>query len=230
MSAPTLPVHEVFHTFQGEGVHMGKRAFFIRLFGCPLHCPWCDSAGTWHPDYVPKQVNRLTAEQLAVMAQESGAGIVVITGGEPAIHDLNELTLLLRLNGLRVHLETSGSFHLKGSFDWITVSPKHSKNALPSVMEVASEFKLIIEKAEDIAHWVKFIEPYRNADAQVWLHPEWSQRANPQVLNPITAFVTSFGNGVFRAGYQMHKLYRADALDNRSAPLAPLGGNPDKGF
>ena len=54
-----IPIHEVFYAFQGEGVHMGKSAFFIRTFGCPLHCPWCDSAGTWHKDFIPKQIDKI---------------------------------------------------------------------------------------------------------------------------------------------------------------------------
>ena len=45
-----LPIHEQFYTFQGEGTHSGQSAYFIRTFGCPIHCPWCDSSGTWHPE------------------------------------------------------------------------------------------------------------------------------------------------------------------------------------
>src|SRR5690606_10755697 len=55
-AAVRYPVHEQFHTWQGEGVHMGRSAYFIRTFGCPVKCPWCDSAGTWHPDHIPAKV------------------------------------------------------------------------------------------------------------------------------------------------------------------------------
>ena len=60
-----LPVYERFHSWQGEGAHLGKSAFFIRLHGCPIHCSWCDSAGTWHPDHRPESVDHMDPQELA---------------------------------------------------------------------------------------------------------------------------------------------------------------------
>jgi organic radical activating enzyme len=74
-----LPVHEQFYSFQGEGCHAGRAAYFIRLFGCPVHCPWCDSAGTWHPDFTPKHIERLEVATLAAAAAASAAEFTVIT-------------------------------------------------------------------------------------------------------------------------------------------------------
>ena len=209
---------------------MGRAAFFIRLFGCPLHCPFCDSAGTWHPDYVPKHVEKFSVEQLVAEAKESGAKLVVITGGEPAIHNLTALTAALQDQGHSCAIETSGAYLITGSFDTITVSPKDAKPALRSSLLAATELKLIITKPDDIERWLDFIRSTLGGgdDAlfqieNVWLHPEWSQRENPAVLNAITNAVVKYGDPV-RAGYQMHKLYRADLLDARSAPSAPLGG------
>ena len=93
-----LPVYERFHSWQGEGVHLGKSAFFIRLHGCPIHCSWCDSAGTWHPDHRPESVDHMDPQELADEAFLSCPEIVVITGGEPAIHDLQDLAYQLLLN------------------------------------------------------------------------------------------------------------------------------------
>lgn len=225
-----LPIHERFYTWQGEGVHLGRAAFFIRTFGCPLHCPWCDSAGTWHPDYIPEKINRMEEETLIAEILQTSAKIVVITGGEPAIHDLTRLTLLLMQYERKAHIETSGSFELRGNFDWITLSPKHSKLPRPENVQMADEFKLIIEKPEDIAYWVDFLlKTGVRESATIWLHPEWSKRNDPAVLAAITNHVKAAGDP-FRAGYQLHKIYRADALDNRAAALAPLGGNPALGY
>jgi 7-carboxy-7-deazaguanine synthase len=105
-----LPIHECFYTWQGEGVHMGRAAFFIRTFGCPVQCPWCDAAGTWHPDFIPDKVDKIDPHTLAAIAEASGCEFVVITGGEPAIHDLSELTRELKARGLPAHIETSGAF------------------------------------------------------------------------------------------------------------------------
>ena len=237
------PVHERFATFQGEGVHMGRAAFFIRLFGCPVHCPWCDSAGTWHPKHVPATVAKMSALELAQEAVNSQAKIVVITGGEPAIHDLSSLCDAIRdefdfgVNSLaNIHLETSGSFPIMGDVDWITVSPKRWKDPIEEVVVAADEFKFIIEKPEDIEYYRRLIEekgfdPERLNGRQVpiWLHPEWSQRDNPQVLSAISDAVTTLGED-YRAGWQLHKLYKVDTRDPRSAPPVPLGGDPAKGF
>jgi 7-carboxy-7-deazaguanine synthase len=225
----TLPIHERFHAFQGEGVHMGRSAFFIRTFGCPLHCSWCDSAGTWHPEWRPKDILRMEPWALVDEAFKSMAEFVVVTGGEPAVHDLNELTGMLRIRGIPSHLETSGAIPIKGKFDWVTCSPKDSMPALEEVMRMANEFKLIISKPSDIKRWVDFIHPFRQVGAQVWLHPEWSCRNDSDILRAIAQVVTTPHTNL-RAGYQLHKLYRCDALDNRSAKPAPLGGKPNLGY
>jgi organic radical activating enzyme len=224
-----IPVYERFNTFQGEGVHMGRAAFFIRTFGCPQHCPWCDSAGTWHKDYVPKHVLRMTEAELVQEVTVSGARVVVITGGEPAVHDLTDLTKLLHAAGKRVHIETSGAFELRGEFDWITVSPKDkwAQPMKPHFNTLADEFKLIIEDPMDIPFWYHRLTG--TVDTPVWLHPEWSHREDPAVLCAITKWVKERGDP-WRAGWQLHKLYTADSYDPRSKPLVPLGGNPALGY
>ncbi len=234
---PKYPVHELFHTFQGEGVHAGKQAFFIRLYGCPVKCPWCDSAGTWHPSWVPKDVARMEAQDLLHAAQDAGAGRVVITGGEPAVFDLEPLTCKMMANGIQVHVETSGAFEMPwaAATNWITVSPKKWKLPHPSVYGVANEFKLIIETPADIPFYLELlrnnrITPELWTSPPIWLHPEWSQRNNSDVLKAIVNVVKMNPMGTLRAGWQVHKLYQADSLDNRSRPLVPLGGDPSKGY
>lgn len=222
----TYPVHETFYSWQGEGCHMGRAAFFIRLFGCPLHCPWCDSAGTWHPDFVPGKVPRRTAADLAAEAAAERPEFVVITGGEPCIHNLAALTTALAAHGLPAHLETSGAYPITGDFAWVTLSPKCAAAPLPGCVARASEFKLIIEDAASADHWIAELgKRGRAADDRrpVWLHPEWSKHRDPAVLAAITQTVKRL-RAPFRAGWQLHKNYRADALDARSAPEAPLGG------
>lgn len=221
------PVHEYFHSWQGEGAHCGRSAFFIRLFGCPLKCSWCDSAGTWHPDYIPEKVERYNADELAKLAKASKAEFVVVTGGEPTIHDLRELTTAVHAEGFPVHLETSGSFEIKGDFDWITLSPKWQKLPLRDSLAKASELKLIVEDGESIGKWIQELEGF--LDRPTWLHPEWSAVKNPEVLKSITEAVKTHG-APFRAGYQIHKLYQADLMDENSKDAAPLGGNPDLGY
>lgn len=207
---------------------MGRSAFFIRTFGCPVKCPWCDSAGTWHPDYIPEDIEKQSAVELAELAAVNNPDCVVITGGEPAIHDLSPLTTALHERGMQVHIETSGAFPLQGDFDWVTVSPKWQKMPLEENLIRADEIKIIIEDVNSIDRWDKEIHSFIKTP-HVWLHPEWSRRSDPEILRSITEWVKEHGSP-YRPGYQLHKLYQADLLDPRSRSNVPLGGNHRLGF
>ncbi len=207
----TLPVNEIFCAFQGEGLHMGSAAFFIRLQGCPIRCPWCDSASTWDE----RKGTPMTPHQLAQAAAQEKAAIVVITGGEPAVHDLRELTSLLKAAGKQVHIETSGAYALNGNFDWVTVSPKRKKFPLPENLEIADEIKLIVDTPEAIDEWLKKLSPLPARCRAVWLQPEWGHAADKAVLQTIVQAVKTHADPL-RAGLQLHKYYDADALDPRA--------------
>ncbi|MFC3831479.1 MULTISPECIES: 7-carboxy-7-deazaguanine synthase QueE [Deinococcus] len=227
------PVHERFYTWQGEGVHLGRAAYFIRLYGCPQACPWCDSAGTWHRDYRPDSVKLMSARELAdvVQAESPEGAFVVVTGGEPILFDLAPLVDALHAIGRRVHIETSGIAPLRGDIDWVTLSPKpFGQWPEASVVARADEVKIIVHDVADIQAGLDTLTGLRD-DAVIWLHPEWSKARDRDtaVLNAITEAVKA--NPRLRAGYQMHKLYRADDLDAHSDKrLVPLGGNAELGY
>ena len=233
----TIPIHETFTSFQGEGVHAGKKAHFIRTMGCPVKCPWCDSAGTWHPDWRPENKDVRSIEALAEEAVLSRAEFVVITGGEPCIQkNLPELCRELKFRGLKVHLETCGAFPIPEGIDWVTVSPKLA--ALPTAESLlySQEWKFIVGAPDAVEYWIGAIMGILGQDplildsaVPIWLHPEWSHRNNHDILDTIVLEVVSRGLP-FRAGWQLHKLYQADKNDPRSAPSVPLGGNPDLGM
>lgn len=212
---------------------MGRPAFFIRLYGCPIHCLWCDSAGTWHPEWLPPNIERVEAEELARMAYESRHELVVVTGGEPTIHDLSELTRHLHLKECNVFLETSGAFEIRGQFDWVTLSPKRWRLPLQHNVVTADEFKVIVEKPDDIPYYSDLLRKLghdgKDDERAIWLHPEWSQMANPLVLQAICEAVKR-EELPYRAGWQIHKLYQVDRLDKRSVLPVPLGGDPLKGY
>ncbi|MCF8203361.1 MAG: 7-carboxy-7-deazaguanine synthase QueE, partial [Crocinitomicaceae bacterium] len=87
----TLPVMEHFYTLQGEGSHSGRAAYFIRLAGCDVGCVWCDVKESW--DISPNQY--LTIENIVAAVGQTPTDFVVITGGEPTMHNLTELTSAL---------------------------------------------------------------------------------------------------------------------------------------
>ena len=154
----TLPVVETFHSLQGEGLHAGRSAFFLRLAGCRVGCAWCDTKHSWpeasHPQ---RSLAALSAEARAAAAD--GAGFAVVTGGEPLHHRLDGLCRELRAGtrtpalpqGLPLHLETSGVDPLSGGFDWITVSPKRHRPPTAELLAACQELKVVVEGEADLA-------------------------------------------------------------------------------
>ena len=145
-----LPVVETFHSLQGEGIHAGRSAFFIRLAGCTVGCSWCDTKHSWPAESHPLQsVDELAAA--TALAQHAGAAFVVITGGEPLHHDLNALTSAVReASNLPVHIETSGVDPLTGSPDWITLSPKRHSPPRSDVLATCHELKVVVHEPDDL--------------------------------------------------------------------------------
>lgn len=235
-------VNEHFATFQGEGFAMGLPAYFVRLHGCDQSCHFCDSAGTWHPGfksthprYSAKEVADLVAEGVD---REFGKHFlippfVVLTGGEPTLYNLEPLIDALHDGGFGVHLETAGHHPLPQNVDFVTVSPKpFAKPPLPESVFRANEFKLIVEGKQSLHDSLKAIDHQRQGLSPIWLHPEWSKREDPEVLNLIIETVKNPPMpGIFRAGWQVHKLYRVDQLDpNADKRRIPLGGLEKNGY
>lgn len=175
----TYPVMERFLTVQGEGAHTGRTAWFIRLGGCDVGCAWCDVKESWDPAGHP----RIDLTTLVEEATESGAPIVVVTGGEPLMHDCGPLTEALKSAGLRVHLETSGAHKLTGTWDWITLSPKKFKAALPEIYPHADELKIVVVNLHDLT-WAEGHADQIRLDIVRLLQPEWDRREKvlPRIL------------------------------------------------
>ena len=148
-TAATLPVVETFHSLQGEGHHSGRSAFFIRLAGCTVGCPWCDTKHSWPPDRHPDIALATLAEE-ASEACRNGAAFIVVTGGEPLHHSLAPLTEALSVSGRPLHLETSGVDPLSGRFDWITLSPKRHRPPRADLLRHCHELKVVIHNTEDL--------------------------------------------------------------------------------
>ena len=171
-SVCALPVMEQFYSLQGEGFHQGKAAYFIRLGGCDIGCVWCDVKESWDGEKHPL----VRIEQLIETVKQTPARIVVITGGEPLMYDLTELTQRLQHASVKTHLETSGAYPLTGQWDWICLSPKKFKAPLPAILPKANELKVIIFHKSDF----QWAEQYRNkvaTDCKLYLQPEWDRAA-----------------------------------------------------
>jgi organic radical activating enzyme len=161
---------EHFYTLQGEGVYSGQAAYFIRLGGCDVGCVWCDVKDSWDAAAHPL----MSVQELVTAAAAYPGRIAVITGGEPALHDLTHLTVALKEAGFRTHIETSGSSPLSGDLDFVTLSPKKFKAPLPECMLVASELKVVVYHKSDF-EWAEQHALNVGDNCTLYLQPEWSR-------------------------------------------------------
>lgn len=191
-----LPVMEHFYTIQGEGAFSGVAAYFIRLGGCDVGCVWCDVKESWDADAHPKY----SIDDIVSWPVKANADLVVITGGEPLMHNLHPLTMALREAGLKVNIETSGAHPLSGTYDWICLSPKKFKAPAPDICTHAHELKIIVFNKSDFEwaeEYADKVAPY----CQLYLQPEWDRSA--LMLPMIIEYVKN--NPRWRISLQTHK-------------------------
>lgn len=175
---PTIyPIVETFHSVQGEGLWTGTSAFFIRLAGCDVGCPWCDTKISWSTKRHPQ----IAVEDLVQQAQTVQPFMVVITGGEPLMHNLSPLTRSLQQAGLRIHLETSGAHGFSGQFDWVSLSPKRFKPPQKEVYDHANELKVVIANSDDLLWAVEQADQVPNNTIKL-LQPEWTSGQSQQLV------------------------------------------------
>ncbi len=191
-----LPVMEHFYTIQGEGYHQGRAAYFIRLGGCDVGCVWCDVKDSWDASKHPL----LNVESLKSEVKKTPAEMVVVTGGEPLMHNLDELTRELKAAGLKTHIETSGAYPLSGHWDWICVSPKKFKAPLPEILPLANELKIVVFNKSDFDWAEKYAEEV-SSTCKLYLQPEWDKAAEMTPL--IIDYIKS--NPKWELSLQLHK-------------------------
>lgn len=167
----TLPVMEHFYTLQGEGKHSGRAAYFIRLAGCDVGCVWCDVKESW--DISPSQY--LTIENIIAAVAQTTTDFVVITGGEPTMHNLHELTDALHAKGYEIAIETAGVHPLQGQIDWYCFSPKKFKAPIAEAYALAQELKVVIAHPSDF-EWAEQHAAKVSAACVLYLQTEWEKQ------------------------------------------------------
>ena len=214
-------INEIFETLQGEGTFTGVPSIFLRLQGCPVGCPWCDTQHTWETN-PSDQVSaerlmakteataewaEMTAEDIISRFKEEGytAKHVVITGGEPAMFDLLPLGSALEAKGYQLQIETSGTFELQiTAATWVTVSPKLDMPGgylvRPDAMSRANEIKhpIAMQKHIDALDRLLAHNVLRD-DVQICLQPI-SQRPRATELAMKTCIARNWSLSV-----QLHK-------------------------
>lgn len=191
-----LPLVEEFYTIQGEGFHMGKPAYFIRIGGCDVGCSWCDTKFSWDPDIHPL----VDTDIIVRNANRSGCGAVVVTGGEPSLYNLDYLCDQLKKYQVKTFVETSGAHPLTGIWDWICLSPKKNNPPLNEILLKANELKVIIQKPEDFK-WAEENASKVSYECMLFLQPEWSRYR--QIIPEIVEYVKK--NIKWSISLQAHK-------------------------
>ena len=187
---------ESFYSIQGEGTHSGKPSYFIRLAGCDVNCDWCDVKDSWDIDSSQyKSIDEITNE-----IKKFSTDLVIITGGEPLMHNLTDLTSALKKLGKKIHIETSGTHPVSGYFDWICFSPKKFKKPLDEFFKISNELKIIISKDSDF-RWAEYLLGQIKNKPELILQAEWSKSEiiNPKILDYIKS------NPKWRISLQTHK-------------------------
>lgn len=214
-------LNDIYPTVQGEGVHTGVPMVLVRLHGCPVGCPFCDTKETW--DVLPEmQVNTLTdalganshwveisADAIMNYARQIAPQTrwIMLTGGEPGMQLLHALIESAHAHEFKVALETSGTAtgHLGAGVDWVCVSPKINmpgKRLLNGfAIQSADEIKMVIGKQADIDQLDRLLAVYSTKkDVIICLQPmSASRRATALCMK------TCLQRG-WRLSIQTHKL------------------------
>jgi len=201
ISKLTLPIHETFQqTIQGEGFWSGTPCDFIRLYGCPAGCWFCDTG--YSSQETVKRPSR-TFKTLDNLLRELKSEHIVISGGEPFIHkELPELVDALNGADKFVSIETSGSFFQPVKDAWITLSPKEHLNdrypVLGELWGMADEIKIVISKGDEVDFYRSKLE---SLNIPIYLQPEWY--CKKETLPLTLELVKEYG---YRLSLQTHKI------------------------
>lgn len=171
---PTLKIVEIFASLQGEGLRQGEPTIFVRLAGCNLRCPFCDTKKAWEKGE-DKQIEDIVAKILEEKEKQP-SNWVCLTGGEPLLQPIKPLAQAIKKAGFYLQIETNGTLQPTVEADWWTVSPKPPHYYLhPEFKKIAKEVKLVVTRELQL----EIIEKFRRLMPQkvpIILQPQSNQR------------------------------------------------------
>ena len=213
-----LDVHSVFPTIQGEGPFAGHPATFVRLYGCNLQCPFCDTEYTStkrrvHPQQLAKEIQTGANDQL-----------IVITGGEPFRQNITPFVNELIDNGHIVQIETNGTLWPGDDFPWdhpmvlVVCSPKTGK-IHPETAKRVTSYKYVLDAGNyapdglpvsalghPLGNHAHIARPPEGWSGPIYINPmdEQNPKANRRNIEAVAHVVRNHPGYIM--GVQMHKL------------------------
>lgn len=195
-------INEIFGSFQGEGQNTGRPAVFVRFSGCNLACPWCDTKGHENGDYLSLDEIH---ERVLLESKSCGfnAPLVVLTGGEPMLHDLTHLIKILFDSGFDVAIETNGTVERSlHPAVFIAVSPKPNSSPRPEMLSAASEVKIVVDACDD-EKLLRLALDNSIYSTLIWLQPEGNKAS---MVSRCEELVRKYSDSRIRIGHQIHKM------------------------
>lgn len=199
MPSPEYRVNRIFKSIQGEGVHTGVPATFVRFQGCNLDCPFCDTPEAKSP-YGGQAT--LSPEQLVerILGMAGDTELIVLTGGEPTLQPIGDLVKAIHRAGVyQIHLETNGTLPIPDEIDWVVVSPKGNSSIPQSTILRANEIKWLVAEYEDIPPLVELVHEHSIHPSMISLQPISRGREATRI-----AYEMALEWG-FRLSIQVHK-------------------------
>ena len=189
------PINEIFCSLQGEGEKTGTVSVFIRMSGCNLRCAFCD---TDHQSHTMMSAPEIVEQVM----RYPGAPLIVLTGGEPALHVDTALIQALKLTGKTIAIETNGTLPLPDGIDWVTLSPKtafQGGEALPCIITSCDELKVVYTGQN--------LNQYDHIKAQQrFLQPCYVDEPKQRLLGLQATVKAVLDNPQWRLSLQTHKL------------------------
>lgn len=183
-------VNEIFYSLQAEGNYAGHAAVFIRLCGCNLQCPWCDTKYHTKGDMYTKEE---IEERVDYLTHGDKDAIVVFTGGEPTLQLKEEEELC---KGYTRCIETNGTMKVPSWIDWITCSPK-SDIDFKAIGRMPDEIKVVYEYGRD-----KYLKSLIGLGPKLYLQP--LEEHGKMNIAEVFDFIKQ--NPQYRLSLQFHKM------------------------
>ncbi|MBP8304409.1 MAG: 7-carboxy-7-deazaguanine synthase QueE [Phycisphaerae bacterium] len=217
-----MNVAEVFYSLQGEGRFTGVPSAFVRLAGCPVRCPWCDTRYAWDPEAGEPLDTGAVLERIGPWPSR----FVVITGGEPMATmdlrprpELGDLCRGLKAMGFHITVETSGVVFVPGlACDLMSISPKpgflearqggctqsHLEPVRRLVAQYDHQLKIVVHASTTVAEIQGLLDRLGGLDPRkVMLMPQARTREELLAHSPRVAQMCLDGGWVFSPRLQV---------------------------